>query len=300
VAGHLTIGEFARRSWLSTKALRLYDARGILVPDVVDPVTGYRRYSEAQLDLARLVVLLRRIDMPLSEIRIVLAASVQERGELIATFRGRREADFARQQGLAEFLERAVSGRRLDGYGLAAEARFPVRVRDVPAQGVITRRRALTAEDLPEFIASAIGELAALAAGAGGVAAPPFVVYHGEVSWESDGPVEVCVPVVEHERAHRVEPEHSEAYVQVPKSRVQFPSILEAFEAVRAWPEAHGRVALALPREIYFADFGRAQADEMVCDVAVPVSPEPRPASASGSSSGHARTQRPRPRKPSG
>jgi hypothetical protein len=153
-----------------------------------------------------------------------------------------------------------------------------VHVRDVPAQGVVTRRRALTAEELPEFIASAIGELAALAAGAGGVAGPPFVVYHGEVSWESDGPVEVCVPVVENERAHRFAPEHSEAYVQVPKSRVQFPSILEAFEAVRAWPEAHGRVALGPPREIYFADFGRAQSDEMVCDVAVPVSPEPGPA----------------------
>ena len=36
---HLTIGEFARRSLLSPKALRLYDRQGLLVPAEVDPVT---------------------------------------------------------------------------------------------------------------------------------------------------------------------------------------------------------------------------------------------------------------------
>lgn len=40
----LSIGAFARRARLSHKALRLYDRHGLLPPDHVDPVTGYRYY----------------------------------------------------------------------------------------------------------------------------------------------------------------------------------------------------------------------------------------------------------------
>ncbi len=46
------IGEFARKSLLSPKALRLYDELGLLRPASVDPDTGYRWYSEGQLNSA--------------------------------------------------------------------------------------------------------------------------------------------------------------------------------------------------------------------------------------------------------
>jgi DNA-binding transcriptional MerR regulator len=47
--GLVTIGEFPRLSRLSTKALRLYDGLGLLVPDHVDAATGYHWYAGAQL-----------------------------------------------------------------------------------------------------------------------------------------------------------------------------------------------------------------------------------------------------------
>ncbi|MFY9863288.1 MAG: MerR family transcriptional regulator, partial [Trebonia sp.] len=50
----LTIGEFARASRLSPKALRLYDELGLLRPVRVDEYSGYRYYSPDQLDQARL------------------------------------------------------------------------------------------------------------------------------------------------------------------------------------------------------------------------------------------------------
>ncbi|CAJ64670.1 MULTISPECIES: MerR family transcriptional regulator [Frankia] len=65
----LTIGEFARLSRLSPKALRLYDELGLLRPRQVDPLTGYRRYAPEQLEEARLVAWLRRLGMPLARIR---------------------------------------------------------------------------------------------------------------------------------------------------------------------------------------------------------------------------------------
>jgi MerR family regulatory protein len=62
----LGIGAFSRRSRLSPKALRLYDRIGLLTPASVDEANGYRRYREAQLATARLIALLRRLDMPLA------------------------------------------------------------------------------------------------------------------------------------------------------------------------------------------------------------------------------------------
>ena len=67
--GELTIGEFARASGLTRKALRIYDDLGLLRPARTDPTTGYRHYAAGQLTHARRVWWLRRVGMPLARIR---------------------------------------------------------------------------------------------------------------------------------------------------------------------------------------------------------------------------------------
>ena len=69
----LSGGEFSARSRLSPKALRLYQELGLLVPATIDPDTGYRSYELAQLEQAHLIALLRRIALPLAEIKAILA-----------------------------------------------------------------------------------------------------------------------------------------------------------------------------------------------------------------------------------
>lgn len=69
--GDLTIGELARRSGLSAKALRLYDASDLLPARSVDPFTGYRRYAADQVHRARLIARLRGIGMGLAQVRAV-------------------------------------------------------------------------------------------------------------------------------------------------------------------------------------------------------------------------------------
>ena len=72
-----SIGELARASGLTVSALRFYDRSGVLVPALVDPVTGYRWYTDDQVAPARLVAGLRRVGMPLAEI----AAALRHRSE---------------------------------------------------------------------------------------------------------------------------------------------------------------------------------------------------------------------------
>jgi len=48
----MTIGRFARLTGLTVKALRHYDELGLLRPTAVDPDTGYRSDSSAQIGRA--------------------------------------------------------------------------------------------------------------------------------------------------------------------------------------------------------------------------------------------------------
>ena len=69
----LSIGRFARLAGLSVGALRHYDELDLLRPAEVDAFTGYRRYRREQLETARTIARLRELELPLDEIREVLA-----------------------------------------------------------------------------------------------------------------------------------------------------------------------------------------------------------------------------------
>src|SRR5437764_683235 len=71
----LSIGEFARASGLTAKALRLYDELELLTPAEVDPRNGYRYYSPGQVEQARLVARLRSAEVPLPRIAAIIGAS---------------------------------------------------------------------------------------------------------------------------------------------------------------------------------------------------------------------------------
>src|SRR5437899_13068417 len=62
------IGEVAAQSGLSRKALRLYEARGILSPPRREP-SGYRRYPADVLKLLTFVGQARRLGLSRSEIK---------------------------------------------------------------------------------------------------------------------------------------------------------------------------------------------------------------------------------------
>ncbi|MDQ1658944.1 MAG: polymerase subunit beta [Cryptosporangiaceae bacterium] len=93
----LRIGDLARASGLTVSALRFYDRHGVLVPTLVDPLTGYRWYGRDQVRPARLVAGLRRVGMPLAGIAAVVASAgdpVVAR-DLLAAHLGRLEHGLA-------------------------------------------------------------------------------------------------------------------------------------------------------------------------------------------------------------
>jgi DNA-binding transcriptional MerR regulator len=272
----LTIGVFARRSRLSMKALRLYDRLELLIPADVDPENGYRRYRESQLATARMIVMLRRLDMPLTQVAEIISAPGPEAAERLAAYWNTVEQRVAGQRELASHLCARLSGR---------EEALPVPdvlVRDAPEQLVLVEQRHVPADELPGWIGAAMTRLIATAHAHGGAAGFPFVVYYGEVNEDSDGPAEACVPIATASssaalpesiatHAMRFEPAHREAYLRLRKAQVAFPQILSAYDGVARWASVNGIEIDGAPREIYFADFRSAAPGDEVCDVAFPV-----------------------------
>lgn len=62
----LKIGDFSKLSRISIRMLRHYDEIGLLVPQSIDSVTGYRHYSESQLTIANQIHALREMGFSLS------------------------------------------------------------------------------------------------------------------------------------------------------------------------------------------------------------------------------------------
>jgi DNA-binding transcriptional MerR regulator len=116
----LSIGMFSRRSRLSVKALRRYGRLGLLVPAATDPSSGYRRYRESQLDTARLVVMLRRLDMPLAQVAEVITAPSEQAVGLIESYWNAAERRIASQRQLTGHPQIKLSGKYFTDF-LAAE-----------------------------------------------------------------------------------------------------------------------------------------------------------------------------------
>ena len=68
----LSIGEFSRISGLTIKALRFYHEQSLLIPERIDPGSGYRFYSPDQAETARLICGLRDLQFPVRQIREII------------------------------------------------------------------------------------------------------------------------------------------------------------------------------------------------------------------------------------
>jgi DNA-binding transcriptional MerR regulator len=108
----LSIGRFARLSGLSVGALRHYDELDLLRPATLDRFTSYRRYRRDQLETARTIARLRDLELPLDEIRAVLAMDdPAEQRRRLAAHRARIEARSNRLHGLLHVLGRLSEGK---------------------------------------------------------------------------------------------------------------------------------------------------------------------------------------------
>jgi DNA-binding transcriptional MerR regulator len=190
----LTIGDFARITHLSRKTLRRYHEAGLLEPEQVDASTGYRYYSVAQVPTAQVIRRFRELGMPVAEVRSVLLADVDQRGELIATHLARLEGQLAATQ------EAVVSLRRLLS---PSPPELEVQLRSEPARVVAGIEAEVDKADVLAWYAGAMAELTGLGLAETG---PAGGLYDNELFTDDHGHVTAYLVVAEPPVAGRVTP----------------------------------------------------------------------------------------------
>ncbi len=184
----IPIGDFARMTHLSVKALRHYHDVGVLEPAEVDQFTGYRFYNPAQVPVAQVIRRFRDLGMPLDEVRSVLAApDLATRNRAIVAHLERMESQLEQTQAAVASLRSLLEHPRPEP---------AVQYRSVPSARAFAISQTVAAADFTAWWSSAFGELDHALSGAGaGAAGPRGTLFSGDLfEWEV-GTIVAFVPV---------------------------------------------------------------------------------------------------------
>jgi effector-binding domain-containing protein len=247
----LPIGRFSAICHLTIPALRLYDELNLLRPAIVDSDTGYRYYSLAQVPDAERIRQLREVEMPLDEIRALLAerdpVHVHERLE---NHRARLLERAEQYRQCLASLDRLIEQEK-------SPMQYEVKLRDTVAQPMVSIRGHSSTANMPDFFGRAYAEIF-------GVLGPlgvrpngtPVTIYHDPEINVDDVDLEVVVPVAEPvQGAGRVKggtlPGGPVAYTL---HVGPYENIHEAYKALAEWVQQNGREMAGPPRESYLVD----------------------------------------------
>ena len=262
------IGRFSKMTRLSVKALRLYDENGLLPPAHVDPSSGYRYYDLGQANRAEAVRILRSVDMPLDEIRAVLETDVPELShKYLVVHRERLAERLSTQEHMLAYLESLM--QRKEGI-----MPYDVEIMEETPQLVAATKIHTNLRRIADDIGTGFRSLMqALGRGAISVSGPPLIVYHQEIDEETDGDIEICMPV---ESAISGD---SEVYgreleggtMATTVHRGPYQEIAPAYHTLIGWISEHGHEIAGPPREIYLNDPQTVPPEELLTRVAFPI-----------------------------
>lgn len=111
------IGELSKLCDISVKALRFYDAEGLLTPDKIDRFTGYRYYSASKLGDCYRITALKELGFSLDEIKAQLNAdgcseTINVLDEKIAELRSLIETSAERLEKIESIRKKLTKGEQ--------------------------------------------------------------------------------------------------------------------------------------------------------------------------------------------
>ncbi|MEU3522967.1 MerR family transcriptional regulator [Streptomyces sp. NPDC038707] len=249
-----TIGDFARHGRVSVRMLRHYDATGLLRPAHVDPASGYRHYTAAQLARLNRIIALKDLGFTLRQVRDIVDEKVGA-GELRGMLRLRRaelEAAMAATEARLVQVEARLRAIESEGHMPTND----VVLKSVPSVRV-AELTATAASYRPEDIGPVIGplydELFRRLRAAGIAPTGPGIASYEDAP-EGGGRITVHAAV-------QVRAPLQDGTVRVldlpPLARAativhrgSMDTVLPTEQALAHWTEAHGYRATGHPREV--------------------------------------------------
>ncbi len=279
----IPIGRFSKMTRLSAKALRLYDEMRLLVPARVDPATGYRYYTHAQVKRAVIIGALRAVEMPLDEIRAFVSTDDEAAADRwLRAHRTRIERRLNAHQEMLALIDAYVGHKpslTADEVELVARTAFTV-----VAVRVHTSHQFI-GQDVPSGFAGlsrGLAEHKLITVG------PPMLVVHDLIDEQNDGDIEIAVPVdaaaltrslADRDTSRARKRSISELYASVLPActlativhRGPFSDVAAAYRSVFEWIHARGLDIVGPAREVYLTDPTTVASANLLSRVEVPV-----------------------------
>lgn len=185
----MTIGDFARMTFLSVTALRYYHEVGLLPPAEIDVETGYRRYGVEQVPTAQVIRRLRELGMSLDDVRVVMdAVDVSSRNEAISGHLRKMEGELERTRATVRALRLLLDEE--------PPPDLPIAYRAIGPMETLAIRADVRNAEMFAWLDSAFAELRSATDALEAVrVGPEAALYSNELLEEEQGEIVALVPI---------------------------------------------------------------------------------------------------------
>src|SRR5215213_5547514 len=247
----IRIGDFARLAKISVRALRHYEAKGLLRPAHVDVSSRYRYYDPQQLATLERLLLLKELGLPLAAIRELLDASPREFRLALVRHQALLQRRLSEQQALltrVSALEAWLQSERPAG-GNESDSATVIRIKSYPSIRVFAMRSTVASRS--NGITDMFEE-AERRAKRSRTDDAPLLLIHGAPQLMPRLDVEVCVPISSACRLRNVREIDGEPYAASLTYRGPYEQPARLYRRMRKWLSQQKLTLAERPiREIY-------------------------------------------------
>ncbi len=260
----LTIGQFSKICMVTVKALRHYDAVGLLHPCRVKEDTGYRYYSEEQIPAMILINKLKRCGFSLADIKdimssdkdVLIARLKKQRGVILGEIDSRRET-------VAEIDEYIAS---LERTGDIMSKDYKIELTNTDSINVIANRQNMSVDDFGKYYGMLYKRCWEENIVLNGIC---MAIYHDAEFDPENSDIELALGVKEGEKYDRTV---EGTLCAVTTHYGSYSKLPEAYGAVMQWVSDNGYKIAAAPYEIYVkTQFDKIPVDEWETRIFFPV-----------------------------
>ena len=271
----IPIGRFSHITRLSLKALRLYDSKGLLVPEAKDQITGYRYYSFSQIDTGVKLKRLAGLGFGLEDCKALLDAEEGGDRETIRTLLQRRRQEVVEERNRLVEVEACLLTQEKNMEVVNVDNDQPI-IKDVPEIRVLSKRaRGRYDEVVPRLFGELFGiihhpdnQKAHVKITGTGLALCYDLVYE-----ENDADIEMAIPV-----SGRVTLTDEEAQLRVlPATEVvslihkgSYYKLHESYSRIMKFMEEKGLAYVPPDRELYLSNPKEVAEEEVLTEIQLP------------------------------
>lgn len=263
----LSIGQFSKICLVSIKTLHYYDKIGLMAPQTIDDITGYRYYSEDQLPRMLLIQRLKRYGFSLAEIKQFLLCENQR--ALFSKLEQQKSSLQTHLQETAlicEELERHILNFERTGNIMGYQDNYTIELRETKDLAILSSRQHMSVDDFGHYYEKLFKAVAENHLTPAGIT---MAIYHDEEFSPDCSDIELAIVIKENDQATRQLPGclcamtvHHGAYSSLPDS----------YGAIVKWISNNGYETTGCPYEIYRKNqFNGLPVDQWETDIYFPV-----------------------------